>query len=133
MFYPMLRSTLLILSVLGVCCFQAPRPPSAAPRKASTVTLNMAMRILYPQDPLHPKQADGPYQDEYQALVGLGVDCSRFDFDGMLAWDEFAPFPRIQPGETILYRGWMLNPDGYRTLTQHIEKRGGNPFTTTDH
>ena len=128
----MLRSTLLILSVLGVCGFQAPRPPLAAPRKA-TVTLNMAMRILYPQDPLHPKQADGPYQDEYQALVGLGVDCSRFDFDAMLAFDEFAPSPRIQPGETILYRGWMLNPDGYRTLTQHIEKRGGIPFTTTDH
>jgi len=51
----------------------------------------------------------------------------------MLAWDEFAPSPRIRPGETILYRGWMLNLDGYRTLTQHIEKRGGNPFTTTDH
>ena len=90
------------------------------------------MRFLYPQDPLNAKLADGPYQDEYQALRSLEVDCSRCDFDA-IAFDEFSPSPRIQPGEAVLYRVWMLILTGYEALTQYIQNCGGTPITSTDH
>ncbi|NEO57804.1 MAG: ATP-grasp domain-containing protein [Okeania sp. SIO3B5] len=87
------------------------------------------MRILYPFNPLNTKEADEPYQEEYLAVKALGVSCSLFDFD-MLEFEEFRPEPKIEPGEIILYRGWMLKPELYELLTKFIVNRGGSPLTS---
>lgn len=86
------------------------------------------MRVLYPENPLNTTQADEPYQEEFVAVRAAGFPCSLFDFD-LLPLAEFNPHPKILSGEPILYRGWMLNPQGYQTLVMHIEKRGGIPIT----
>jgi hypothetical protein len=87
------------------------------------------MRILYPKNPLTPNQADEPYQEEFMTVSAAGYACSLFDFDA-LTFDEFKPRPGIQAGEPVLYRGWMLNPEGYHILVKHIERKGGKPITS---
>ncbi len=87
------------------------------------------MRILYPENPLNTSQADEPYQEEFVAVRAAGLPCSLFDFD-LLPFGEFNPHPKTIPGEQILYRGWMLNPQGYQTLVMQIEKKGGIPITS---
>ena len=89
------------------------------------------MQIIYPHNPLNPKEADEPYQDEYLLLKSKGVKCSLFDFD-VLSYDEFKPKPKIELDESVLYRGWMLNTDGYKKLVGFIEKRGGVPVTSLE-
>jgi ATP-grasp domain, R2K clade family 3 len=86
------------------------------------------MRVLYPKNPLNSTQADEPYQEEFQAMCAAGYSCSLFDFDA-LTFEEFAPRPKIQPGEPLLYRGWMLNSQTYKTLVTQIEKKKGIPIT----
>lgn len=89
------------------------------------------MHILYPENPLDKSQADDPYQEEFLAVCATGYQCSLFDFDS-LALGEFKPRPKIQHGERILYRGWMLNPSGYETLIKQIKRKGGEPITSHD-
>lgn len=87
------------------------------------------MRVLYPLNPLNRREADGSYQEEYRAAMATGLRCSLFDFDE-IAFGEFRPKPKIEAGEDVLYRGWMLNLEGYRQLTAGIEQRGGQAVTT---
>lgn len=89
------------------------------------------MRIIYPFNPLNPKEADEPYQEEFAFIKSAGVNCSLFDFDG-LNIDEFKPKPAIENGELVLYRGWMLNPDKYKKLVAFIEGKGGIPVTNVE-
>lgn len=88
------------------------------------------MRVLFPYNPLNEKEADGPFNEEYLRLKELGVECSLFDYD-TLAFDEFRPKPRLDEGDTVLYRGWMLNPEAYNKLSNLVNKRGGEMLTTT--
>jgi hypothetical protein len=90
------------------------------------------MRILYPLNPLEPKAADEPYQQEFSLLKAKGIDCSLFDFDA-LDFDQFRPKPKpkLNQGETVLYRGWMLNPTRYSKLVENIKGCGATPITST--
>ncbi len=86
------------------------------------------MRIIYPLNPLNPKEADEPYQEEFSIMKSQGISCSLFDLDA-LDFDEFRPKPRIEDGETVLYRGWMLSPEKYQKLVGHIERYNSQPLT----
>ena len=88
------------------------------------------MRILYPVNPLNPKEADDIYQAEFLAAKAAGIDCSLFDFDA-LAFGEFEPRPKIQTDEKILYRGWMMTPEKYSTWESQVCKKGSIPITST--
>lgn len=87
------------------------------------------MRILYPENPLNPSEADTPYREECMAMIAQGFPCSLFDFDS-LAFGEFQPHPSIEVNERILYRGWMLNSQTYQTLITQIKRKGGTPITS---
>lgn len=87
------------------------------------------MNIIYPFNPLNSKEADEPYQEEYQIIKSAGVKCSLFDFDA-LEYDEFKPKPNIEFGDLVLYRGWMLSPEGYKKLVGFIKSKGASPITT---
>ncbi len=87
------------------------------------------MRILFPFDPLDPKQADGPFKDEYVSLKSMGIACSLFDYDA-LEWEEFCPKPQLGEEELVLYRGWMMKVDVYEKFTSLVERQGGTMFTT---
>ena len=87
------------------------------------------MRVLYPANPLEKSEAGEPYQAEFLAVREAGYPCSLFDFDASI-WGQFKPYPKIEAGERILYRGWMLNPQGYERLTTQIERKGGKPIAS---
>ncbi len=87
------------------------------------------MRILFPYSPLDKKLADGPFEDEYRLFSEMGINSSLFDYDA-LAFDEFKPTPKINAGDTILYRGWMLNPGLYANLVKMVEAKGAKMLTS---
>lgn len=89
------------------------------------------MRVLFPFDPFDEKQADEPFRDEYRILKSKGVSCSLFDYDS-LELDEFLPRPRLDEGESVLYRGWMMKPELYEKLTRMVEKKGANMLTSPE-
>lgn len=90
------------------------------------------MRVLYPENPLNSKEADEPYQAEYVALQAAGIACSLFDLDA-LAYGEFRARPRIETGEQVLYRGWMMNPARYEKWVAAVCDRAASPITSTAH
>lgn len=87
------------------------------------------MRILYPCNPLEPKEPDQPFTDEFVAVQKWGIPVSLFAYDD-LSFGDFKPRPRIESGETVLYRGWMFNLTAYQEFTDLICKRGGIPVTS---
>lgn len=89
------------------------------------------MRIIFPHDPLDKKHADGPFKDEYNTLLSMGIDCSLFDFDAIV-FGEFNPTPKLNSGETIIYRGWMMNPSLYKKFAMMVNHRGGKMLTAPD-
>lgn len=89
-----------------------------------------AFRILYPQHPLYSKQADEPYQPEYVKCLDKGIDCSLFDFDDFVGYGKFRPRPVFKPGETVLYRGWMMTPAKYKMLIGQLQKQEAVPITS---
>ncbi len=89
------------------------------------------MRVLYPENPLDKTQADTPYQAEFEAVAAAGYACSLFDFD-MLLLGEFRPRPRLEPGESILYRGWMFDAEGYQALAAQVKRRQAKLITSYD-
>lgn len=89
------------------------------------------MRVLFPCNPLSEKEADGPFNDEYLRLKEMGIECSLFDYD-TLPFDEFRPKPRLSEGDVVLYRGWMLNPNTYKNLSNLVNRSGGEMLTNTN-
>lgn len=87
------------------------------------------MRLLYPCNPLEPKEPDQPFTDECVAVQQLGIPVSLFAYDD-LSFGEFRPRPRIESGETVLYRGWMFNITAYQEFIDLICKRGGISMTS---
>lgn len=89
------------------------------------------MKVLFPFNPLNEKEADGPFNDEYLRLKKLGIECSLFDYD-TLSFDEFRPRPSLKESDVVLYRGWMLNPNSYKKLSNLVNRSGGEMFTNTN-
>lgn len=87
------------------------------------------MRILYPCNPLNPQEPDQPFTDEWVAVQQLGISVSLFAYDD-LSFGDFKPRPRIESGETVLYRGWMFNLIAYQAFTDLIYKSGGKTVTS---
>lgn len=77
------------------------------------------MRLLYPDDPLNKRKPDDLFAQEFELARANGFQASIFSFEDFER-GQFNPSPRPVPGETIIYRGWMLNLDGYARLTQAI-------------
>ncbi|HEY0683454.1 MAG TPA: ATP-grasp domain-containing protein [Steroidobacter sp.] len=79
------------------------------------------MRILYPDDPLDQRRPEPLFQAEYELARARGFELSIFSFEDFER-GRFDPRPRPAAGEEVLYRGWMLNVDGYARLVQSIEQ-----------
>lgn len=77
------------------------------------------MRILYPDDPLDQHAPDGLFLAECEAARTYGYDVSLFSFEDFER-GRFNLKPRPMAEEAVLYRGWMLNLDGYARLIQAL-------------
>jgi hypothetical protein len=89
------------------------------------------MHLLYPRDPFSKKEPDETYAEEFLAAQAIGIPCSLYsaeDFEG----GEFKPLPGLPEDQQIIYRGWMLTPQGYAKLQAAIEDKGARALTSPD-
>ncbi|WP_167225589.1 ATP-grasp domain-containing protein [Massilia rubra] len=78
-----------------------------------------SVQLLFPCDPFNKRLADEAYGEEYDAARAAGFACSLFSFEDFEA-GQFKTQPALAAGVSVLYRGWMLTPDGYARLHQAI-------------
>ncbi|MFC6298105.1 hypothetical protein GNF76_26135 [Pseudomonas sp. CCM 7893] len=87
------------------------------------------MHILYPSDPFDKSRPDEQYADEYHAVVSVGLQVALFSFEDFEAGFFKASCP-FAPGDSVLYRGWMLTPDAYAFLVARIREKGAIEVTS---
>jgi hypothetical protein len=88
------------------------------------------MRLLYPSDPFNNKKPDEAYSEEFNAAQQAGISCSLYSAEDFELGD-FKPRPALTETEDIVYRGWMLTPDGYAQLHSAIESKGAKALTSS--
>lgn len=89
------------------------------------------MKFLYPADTFSPKVVDEMYAEEYAAATAAGWPVALFNFEDFQS-GTFRPFPKFDPDENILYRGWMLVGDDYMRLIESIGKCQATPHTSPE-
>lgn len=90
------------------------------------------MHLLYPSDPFDPKRPDEHYLDEYEAVLAAGLNASLFSFEDFES-GRFKASPALPADEPVLYRGWMLTPEGYGALLEHLHAKDAKEFTSQAH
>lgn len=88
-------------------------------------------RILAPAHPLQRGVADELVEEEVAALRALGVPVSLFAEDALESGTLRAR-PPIEPGDVVLYRGWMKTLPAYAVLVSEVERLGGVMLTGVD-
>ncbi len=89
------------------------------------------MRLLYPCNPLEKKKPDEAFQEEFLAAQEAGLPYAFFSAEDFEA-NEFKPRPALTEGEEVLYRGWMLTPEGFAKLFSAVVGWGGRMLTTPE-
>jgi hypothetical protein len=85
------------------------------------------LRILYPADPVKDFLPDCVWREEFDTIQSNGYEASVITIG-----QQISIKPAIKAGDTVLYRGWMLNIDEYQILEYEIKKYGAKLFTTTE-
>lgn len=87
------------------------------------------MRFLYPADFFHLRRVDETFEEEYQAAMRADLNVSLFSFEDFQE-GALQPKPRWDEGEQVIYRGWMLDKDGYQKLVSALEQQGASAHTS---
>lgn len=87
------------------------------------------LHFLFPSDPFSPRAADELFREQMSALTEAGFSASVVP-DTVV--EEGKPLRGIPAGSRVVYRGWMLRPDGYERLAAAIENAEATPFTTAE-
>ncbi|MDM5176015.1 ATP-grasp domain-containing protein [Massilia sp. DJPM01] len=82
-----------------------------------------SMHLLFPCDPFNKRVADEAYGEEFDAARAAGFACSLFSFEDFET-GQFKAQPALSAGVKVLYRGWMLTPEGYARLHHAIAEHG---------
>ena len=88
-------------------------------------------RVLAPAHPLRRGVADELVEDEVAALRALGVPVSLFAEDA-LEQGELRPRPALEPGDVVLYRGWMKTLPAYGVLASEATRLGASLLTSPE-
>lgn len=88
------------------------------------------MRLLYPCDPFEKKKPDEAYENEFNSTQAAGLACSLYSAEDF-ELGEFKPRPPLTEGEEVIYRGWMLTPEGYMRLQAAVEDKGAKMLTSS--
>lgn len=92
---------------------------------------DVMIRLIYPCNPLDVRQPDENFAEEFFAARTAGLSCSVFSIED-LDRGAFRPAPRLEAGDRVLYRGWMLDPAGYGRLCESIAGAGAESVTSLD-
>lgn len=89
-------------------------------------------RVLSPANPVRRGVADELVEEEVAALRALGVPVSLFAEDA-LEQGELRPRPAFEPGDVVLYRGWMKTLPAYDVLASEVARFGAAMLTSPEH
>jgi hypothetical protein len=87
--------------------------------------------LLYPSSPIRTRKADEQYAEEVDAVRDAGFDVSVFSLENFQG-GEFAAFPPLPLNGQVLYRGWMLSAEEYRTLAAATMNAGANLLVSAE-
>lgn len=79
------------------------------------------MHILYPCYPFNKKIPDDYYREECEAVMDAGLSTYLFSFEDF-EMGIFNTLPPILFNDIVLYRGWMLTPEGYPFLVTNFRE-----------
>lgn len=79
------------------------------------------MKFMFPADPMNPRRIDEYFKPQAEALAPEGY--CLFSLENMGVRGEC-------DGETVVYRGWMLNTADYNTMRTLVEMQGGRMLTS---
>jgi len=85
------------------------------------------VRLLFPANPLRPREPDEQYSAEYSAAEHMSFALSLFSFEGFMA-HEFRMAPSPARAEVVVYRGWMMKPAKYAELHKSLVELGAVPL-----
>jgi len=81
--------------------------------------------ILFPCDPLNPRQVEPDFEAERDAAKAAGLGTALVDHSRMLAGEAAAGVARVPEGAgAAIYRGWMLRPNQYEAMHAALVARG---------
>jgi hypothetical protein len=89
------------------------------------------MRVLYPDDPLNQLKPEELFAAEFDLARTRGFEVSIFSFEDFQR-GRFNPRPRLVAGEAVIYRGWMLNLEGYARLMQAVSATSARMVVSLD-
>src|ERR1700739_2581125 len=82
------------------------------------------MKFLFPAHPINAKVIDEYFHPQAEALAGP---------EGYALFSiENHTVKGVKPGDTVLYRGWMLNAGEYGLLSTLVGAAGGTMFTSLE-
>ena len=77
--------------------------------------------FLFCNHPLYPQKVDEDYQNEYQ-IASLNYPCALFSYEDLEKGKLSLYGDKISG--MVIYRGWMMKPELYRTFYHLLEKAG---------
>ena len=89
------------------------------------------MRFVFPSDVIEPKKADEAFSDQIDAFRAAGFPVSIVSIE-YLQMGQRRIYPPIESGETVAYRGWMMNEQEYRCFCDAVSFAGATPLTDAD-
>lgn len=79
------------------------------------------MRLMFPSNPMNPREIDEFFLPQAEALAKGGY---------ALFSQEEQKVLRVGSGDTVVYRGWMLDLFEYRKMKVMVEEKGGEMLTS---
>jgi hypothetical protein len=89
------------------------------------------LRFVFPSDVIEPKKPDEAFSDQIEAFRSAGFSTSIISIES-LQMGERRIYPPLQSDETIVYRGWMMNEEEYRSFCKAVSPTGAKTLTGAD-
>ena len=77
------------------------------------------MHVVYPSNPLRPKQPDEQFAAEADAVRAVGFEVSVFSMEDFQN-GEFRLVPALPTEVEVLYRGWMMSAAEYKSFISNL-------------
>jgi hypothetical protein len=79
--------------------------------------------LLFPSDPVDERKVDPEFAREWRWLQSSGIHRALVDHDRLTSARDAVFRFLPAPGGSVLYRGWMMNPEAYRALEAALAAR----------
>lgn len=92
----------------------------------------MKLSVLFPADCLDEQRVDTEFTAEWEAAGQAGLQRILFS---QLLWDEqqkLRLYPSSLESDELIYRGWMMKPEIYRSFYLRLVDAGLQPITDPD-